>query len=98
MSTEKEHIDQLREAIERMHRGSAQLTQSLPVRETFEGKPVWAGVVHVFDLTGHPDRDSSLRLVLDDRGEHQAAVVCRATYSADQFALRGGAGSDRRGA
>jgi hypothetical protein len=54
MSTEKEHIDQLREAIERMYGGSAQLTQSLPVRETFEGKPVWEGVVHVFDLTGRP--------------------------------------------
>jgi hypothetical protein len=25
-----------------------------PVRETFEGQPVWEGVVHVFDLTGHP--------------------------------------------
>jgi hypothetical protein len=24
------------------------------VRETFEGKTVWEGVVHVFDLAGHP--------------------------------------------
>jgi len=24
------------------------------IRETFEGKPVWEGVVHVFDLAGHP--------------------------------------------
>jgi hypothetical protein len=46
--------DQLREAVERMHGGSAVLAQSVPVRETFEGKPVWEGVVHVFDLTGHP--------------------------------------------
>jgi hypothetical protein len=45
--------DQLRKAVERMHGGSAQLAQSVPVRETFEGKPVWEGVVHVFDLTGH---------------------------------------------
>jgi hypothetical protein len=28
--------------------------QSVPVRETFEGKTVWEGVVHVFDLAGHP--------------------------------------------
>jgi hypothetical protein len=47
-------IDQLRNAIERMHGGTAQLAQSLPVRETFEGNPVWEGVVHVFDLIGHP--------------------------------------------
>jgi hypothetical protein len=47
-------LNQLREAVEQMHGGTATLTQSVPVRETFEGKPVWEGVVHVFDLTGHP--------------------------------------------
>jgi hypothetical protein len=24
------------------------------VNETFEGQPVWEGVVHVFELEGHP--------------------------------------------
>jgi|HubBroStandDraft_6_1064221.scaffolds.fasta_scaffold214732_3 hypothetical protein len=33
---------------------TATLAQSAPVLETFEGKPVWEGVVHVFDLAGHP--------------------------------------------
>jgi hypothetical protein len=46
--------DELREAVERMHGGTATLAQSVPVRETFEGKPVWEGLVHVFDLAGHP--------------------------------------------
>src|SRR5712671_6518019 len=46
--------DQLKQAVEQMHGGSATLAQSVPVRETFEGKPVWEGVVHVFDLAGHP--------------------------------------------
>ena len=45
---------QLREAVERVHSGSATFVQSVPVRETFEGKTVWEGVVHVFDLAGHP--------------------------------------------
>lgn len=45
--------NQLREAVEQMHGGTAQLAQSVPVRETFEGKTVWEGVVRVFDLTGH---------------------------------------------
>src|SRR3954451_14842110 len=44
--------DQLKEAVEKMHGGAATLAQSVPVRETFEGKPVWEGVVHVFDLAG----------------------------------------------
>jgi len=46
--------EQLRHTVERMHGGTATLAQSVPVRETFEGKTVWEGVVHVFDLTGHP--------------------------------------------
>jgi hypothetical protein len=46
--------DQLQEAVESMHHCSARLIQSLPVIERFEGAVVWKGVVHVFDLTGHP--------------------------------------------
>jgi hypothetical protein len=45
---------QLKQAVESMHGGSATLAQSVPVRETFEGRTVWEGVVHVFDLAGHP--------------------------------------------
>ena len=45
--------DQLKEAVENMHGGTATLAQSVPVRETFEGKTVWEGVVHIFDLAGH---------------------------------------------
>jgi hypothetical protein len=48
------NLDQLREAVERMHGGTAAFAQSVPVRETFEGKSVWEGVVQIFDLTGHP--------------------------------------------
>jgi hypothetical protein len=47
-------LDQLKESVERMHGGSATLAQSVPVRESFQGKAAWEGVVHVFDLTGHP--------------------------------------------
>ncbi|HVC52490.1 MAG TPA: hypothetical protein VND87_10750 [Stellaceae bacterium] len=41
-------------AIEGLHGGTATLAQSVPVTETFEGKTVWEGVVHVFALAGHP--------------------------------------------
>ena len=46
--------DQLKDVVERKHGGSAQFARSVPVRETFEGKAVWDGMVHVFDLVGHP--------------------------------------------
>ncbi|MGO8864894.1 MAG: hypothetical protein ACLQME_00190 [Alphaproteobacteria bacterium] len=37
-----------------MHGGAATLAQTVPVKETFEGKTVWEGVVHVFELKGKP--------------------------------------------
>jgi hypothetical protein len=46
--------DQCRKAIKTQHSGTAMLVQSVPVCETFKGDPVWEGVVHVFDLAGHP--------------------------------------------
>jgi hypothetical protein len=46
--------DQLKDVVEGKHGGSAQFARSVPVRETFEGKAVWEGMVHVFDLVGHP--------------------------------------------
>src|SRR5258708_27595245 len=46
--------DQLRSAVESQHGGKATLAQSVPVKETFEGKTVSEGVVHVFDLAGNP--------------------------------------------
>jgi hypothetical protein len=47
-------VGELRQAVEHMHGGAATFGQSVPVRETFEGETVWEGVVHVFDLAGHP--------------------------------------------
>ena len=46
--------DQLRAAVEGQHGGTALFREAVPVSETFNGRPVWQGVVHVFDLTGHP--------------------------------------------
>jgi hypothetical protein len=34
--------------------GTATLAQSVPVKETHAGAVVWEGIVHVFDLAGHP--------------------------------------------
>ena len=53
MSGEEVAADELRRAVERMHTCKATLAQSVPVTEIFEGKTVWEGVVHVFDLKGH---------------------------------------------
>lgn len=49
-----EEIRHLRATTERMHHCRATLAQSVPVRECHGNATVWEGVVHVFDLTGHP--------------------------------------------
>ena len=46
--------DQLKQAIEGQHGGKALLADVLPVKEVFRGQTVWEGLVHVFDLEGHP--------------------------------------------
>jgi len=46
---------QLKQAVESQHGGTAIWVTKLPVKEVFEGKTVSGmGVVHVFDLDGHP--------------------------------------------
>lgn len=45
---------ELKKAVESQHGGTATLAQAVPVHETHEGKTVWDGVVHVFDLKDHP--------------------------------------------
>ena len=45
--------DELKQAVEHQHGGAAIFFESVPVIEDFQGKTVWEGVVHVFDLVGN---------------------------------------------
>jgi hypothetical protein len=45
---------QLKSDVESQHGWHAVLLQSAAVKETFGGKTVWDGVVHVFQIYGHP--------------------------------------------
>jgi hypothetical protein len=40
--------------IRELHGCESSYVESVPVHETFQGQPVWDGIVHVFDLEGHP--------------------------------------------
>ena len=44
----------LQEAVEHLHQCQATFRELVPVIEQYEGKTVWEGEVHVFDLKGHP--------------------------------------------
>ena len=47
------YLEELRDVIRRLHGADAQHVESVPVKETFQGKTVWEGIVEVFDLHGH---------------------------------------------
>jgi hypothetical protein len=50
-------IEELREAIQKLHGGTATHRESVPVKEVFQGRTVWDGIVEVFHLEGHPKTD-----------------------------------------
>ena len=53
----KEDLKDLQKSVEWLHNCSASFKESVPVKEEFEGRTAWEGIVHVFDLTGHPQVD-----------------------------------------
>ena len=48
------YIEQLQEVIRKLHGAESSHIESVPVKETFQDKTVWEGIVEVFDLHGHP--------------------------------------------
>lgn len=48
-----DYIEELQDVIKRLHGVDAVHVESVPIKETFQGKTVWEGVVDVFDLKGH---------------------------------------------
>jgi hypothetical protein len=51
------YLDDLRTAIRRVHGLEATHIESVPVKETFQGRTIWEGIVEVFELKGHPKTD-----------------------------------------
>ena len=48
------YISELQDVIRRLHGVESKHVQSVPVKETFQGKTVWEGIVEVFELVDHP--------------------------------------------
>jgi hypothetical protein len=48
------HIEELRDIIQKLHSVESKHIESVPIKEMFQGKTVWEGVVEVFELIGHP--------------------------------------------
>ena len=51
------YINELRDVIRKLHGVESKHVESVPVKETFQGKTVWEGIVEVFEIRGHPKAD-----------------------------------------
>jgi len=52
------YIQELRDVIRHLHGAEATHIESVPVKEEFQGKTVWDGVVEVFELKNHHETDN----------------------------------------
>lgn len=69
------YIEELREVIRRLHGVDSRHVASVPVKETFQGKTVWEGVVEVFDLIGHPKAQKAYAWAHDADGGKKRHVT-----------------------
>jgi hypothetical protein len=49
-----DYITELQDVIRRLHGVEARHLESVAVKEAFQGKTAWEGIVEVFELIGHP--------------------------------------------
>ena len=70
-----ERIEQLKKAVETMHKCTVRHVESKPVIELFRGKVVWDGVVEAFELAGHPHAKRCYAWSYVDKGEPQYVTV-----------------------
>ena len=89
--------DQLKQAVEGQHGGRATLFQTVPMRETFHGDLVWEGVVHVFELEGHPKATRAYARSSPLEGTTTTPVLCRAAPGRHTVAAGRSAGGYRGG-
>jgi len=52
--TSRPIVEELKEAVEKLHKCTASFVEDVVVVEKFGKKTAWSGTVSVFDLKGHP--------------------------------------------
>jgi hypothetical protein len=53
------YIEELKDVIRKLHGVESSHRESVPVKEVFQGKTVWDGIVEVFDLHDHPQANTA---------------------------------------
>ncbi len=83
-------IEILSKAITDIHGCKALWVESVHVKETFQGKTVWEGVVQVFNLFGHPpaSRCYAWGHEMEDGEDKLFAVLHQGSVNSAQAAVR----------
>ena len=53
------YIQELKDVIRNVHGVESTHRESVPVKEVFQGRTIWEGIVEVFDLHGHPKANTA---------------------------------------
>jgi hypothetical protein len=53
------YIEELKDVIRKLHGVESTHRISVPVKEVFQGKTIWEGIVEVFDIHGHPEANTA---------------------------------------
>jgi hypothetical protein len=69
------YVEELRDAIRRLHGVEAMHVESVAVKETFKGETVWEGIVEVFDLVGHPTASGAYAWAHDGKRPKESSVA-----------------------
>ena len=69
------YIQELQETIRKLHGVDSKHFESVRVKETFQGKTVWEGVVEVFDLVGHPKTHRAYAWAHDGKKPKESSVA-----------------------
>lgn len=84
-----DYIDELRDAIRKLHGCEADHVETVQVNETFQGRPVWQGEVEVFNIRGHPKAKRAYAWShKTDKGERFVAVLELAPVDSAQKAVK----------
>lgn len=69
------YINELQSVIRHLHGVESRHLESVPIKETFQGKTVWEGVVEVFELIGHPKAHKAYAWTHDANGKTRHITV-----------------------
>lgn len=69
------YIEELRGIIKNLHGVDSRHVESVPVKEVFQGKTVWEGVVEVFELIGHPRAQRAYAWAHDGERPKESSVA-----------------------